>query len=164
MPRHRPLVVRRGATDPATFEYYGFAKDAVSWAHFPGNAPADLTVEQLRAIYSCVATNWNQVGGQDATIVRYLPPTGSGTRSFFVGTVLGAEPSTDCGTVKTAGENDGSAVPAEDRDTAILPYSVAQWWRRPTGPAPTSATLVARSDLHPADRAMPSRWTTCPAP
>jgi phosphate transport system substrate-binding protein len=123
----------RGATDPTTFEYYGFAKDAVSWAHFPGAAPADLTVEQLRAIYSCVVTNWNQVGGQDATIVRYLPPTGSGTRSFFVGTVLGAEPSADCGAVKTAGENDGSAVPAEDRDTAILPYSVAQWVAQANG-------------------------------
>jgi phosphate transport system substrate-binding protein len=92
-----------------------------------GCSAADLTVAQLRAIYSCELTNWNQAGGRDATILRYLPPAGSGTRSFFVGTVLGAEPSTDCGAVKTAGENDGSAVPATDRDAAILPYSVAQW-------------------------------------
>jgi phosphate transport system substrate-binding protein len=67
----------RAATDPQTFEYYGFAKDAVSWAHFPGAAPADLTIQQLRAIYACSVTNWNEVGGQDAAVVRYLPPAGS---------------------------------------------------------------------------------------
>jgi phosphate transport system substrate-binding protein len=117
----------RAAADPAQFEYYGYAKDAVSFAHFPGAAPADLTRDQLRAIYACTVTNWSEVGGQDAAIVRYLPPAGSGTRSFFVGTVLGAEPSTSCGEVRTAGENDGTAVPAADRAAAVLPYSVAQW-------------------------------------
>jgi phosphate transport system substrate-binding protein len=123
----------RGATDPAQFEYYGFAKDAVSWAHYPGAAPGDLTVSQLRGIYACTITDWKQVGGQDAPIVRYLPPAGSGTRSFFVGTVLGAEPATDCGEVFTAAENDGSAVPAHDRADAILPYSVAQWVAQANG-------------------------------
>jgi phosphate transport system substrate-binding protein len=123
----------RAASDPTTFEFYGYAKDAVSWAHFPGAAPADLALATLRAIYSCTITNWNQVGGQDATIVRYLPPAGSGTRAFFVTTVLAAEPSTSCGDVKTAAENDGTAVPAEDRPAAILPYSVAQWVTQANG-------------------------------
>jgi phosphate transport system substrate-binding protein len=117
----------RGGSDPATFEYYGYAKDAVSWAHYAGAAPAGLTLQQLRGIYACTITNWSEVGGQDTAIVRYLPPAGSGTRSFFVGTVLGAEPSTACGAVQIAAENDGSAVPAEDLATAILPFSAAQW-------------------------------------
>ncbi len=123
----------RSASDPATFEYYGFAKDAVSWAHFSDAAPADLSVAQLRKIYSCEVTNWSQVGGKDAVIVRYLPPAGSGTRSFFVGTVLGAEPSAECGAIRIAGENDGTAVAAGDRPTAILPYSVAQWVAQANG-------------------------------
>lgn len=121
------------SSDPAEFEYYGFAKDAVSWASFPGAAPADLSLAALRDIYSCTVTNWNQVGGQDAAIVRYLPPAGSGTRSFFVGTVLGAEPSTACGEIRTAAENDGTAVPEADRAAAILPYSVAQWVAQANG-------------------------------
>jgi phosphate transport system substrate-binding protein len=123
----------RVAGDPAEFEFYGYAKDAVSWAHFPGAAPADLTLEALRGIYACTVTNWGQVGGQDAPIVRYLPPAGSGTRSFFVGTVLGAEPSTACGEVRTATENDGFAVPDADRAAAVLPYSVAQWVAQANG-------------------------------
>jgi phosphate transport system substrate-binding protein len=123
----------RAAADPAEFEYYGYAKDAVSFARFAGAAPADLTVDQLRGIYACAITNWSQVGGGDAPIVRYLPPAGSGTRSFFVGTVLGAEPSTSCGEVRIAAENDGVAVPAADRATAVLPYSVAQWVAQANG-------------------------------
>lgn len=123
----------RGASDPAEFEYYGFAKDAVSVAAYPGAAPDGLTLAQLRGIYDCSLTNWSQVGGQDAPIVRYLPPAGSGTRSFFTGTVLGAEPSASCGEVRIAAENDGSAVPAADRATAILPYSAAQWIAQANG-------------------------------
>lgn len=121
------------AADPAEFEYYGYARDAVSWAHFAGAAPSDLSLAALRGIYACTITNWSQVGGEDAAIVRYLPPAGSGTRSFFVGTVLGAEPSTTCGPVHTAAENDGSAIPADDRPAAILPYSVAQWVAQANG-------------------------------
>jgi len=123
----------RAASDPAEFEYYGYAKDAVSFARFDGAAPVDLTLAQLRAVYACTVTNWNQVGGADAPIVRYLPPAGSGTRSFFVGTVLGAEPDTSCGEVKIAAENDGTAVAASDRATAVLPYSVAQWVAQANG-------------------------------
>jgi phosphate transport system substrate-binding protein len=130
------------ASDPAEFEYYGYAKDAVSWAHFPGAAPADLTLAQLRSVYACTVTNWNQVGGQDATIIRYLPPAGSGTRSFFVSTVLGAEPVTTCGDIRTAAENDGTAVTAADRSTAILPFSVAQWVAQANG-----ASTDARADI-----------------
>lgn len=132
----------RGATDPATFQYYGYAKDAVSWANYPGAAPAELTLEQLRGIYACTITNWSDVGGQDAAIVRYLPPAGSGTRSFFVGTVLGAEPATTCGAVRTAAENDGTAVPADDQAAAVLPFSVAQWVAQANAASPDLRTGV----------------------
>jgi phosphate transport system substrate-binding protein len=121
------------ADDPAEFEYYGYARDAVSWAHFGGASAADLSLDDLRGIYACTVTNWNEVGGEDSAIVRYLPPAGSGTRSFFVGTVLGAEPSTTCGPILTAPENDGTAIPDADRAAAILPYSVAQWVAQANG-------------------------------
>ncbi|MFC5751767.1 substrate-binding domain-containing protein [Actinomadura rugatobispora] len=116
------------SSDPAAFEYYAFGLDAVGVVKFPGSvAPASLSIQEIRDIYSCTKTNWNQVGGGNGTIVRYIPQDDSGTRSFFVNTVLGAEPSTSCGALKKVQENDGTQVAAADYGTAVLPYSVAQW-------------------------------------
>ncbi len=124
----------RGTSDPATFEYYAFARDAVSWAAFPGASPAsrNLSLTQLRNIYNCTITNWSQVGGTNQQIQRYIPQSGSGTRSFFLSNVLGFDPTTitraNCPAVNQAlPENDGSAVPAAGRPAAILAYSASQW-------------------------------------
>ncbi|GGK03028.1 phosphate ABC transporter substrate-binding protein [Pilimelia anulata] len=125
----------RAAGDPAELVYFGFARDAVSWARYPGAAPATLTLDQLRGIYSCAVTDWSAVGGAAGPIVRYLPPAASGTRAFFVGTLLGAEPSTACGPLREVPENDGAAVPAADRAAAILPYSAAGWVAQANGVA-----------------------------
>jgi phosphate transport system substrate-binding protein len=124
----------RGATDPASFEYYAFARDALSWAAYPGAAPAshNLTLANLRAIYNCTKTNWNQVGGANQPIQRYIPQAGSGTRNFFISNILGFDPSTistaNCPAVNQAlPENDGSQIPAAQQPAAILAYSAAQW-------------------------------------
>ncbi|MCF2528983.1 substrate-binding domain-containing protein [Yinghuangia soli] len=113
--------------------------DAVSWSAVPssagGKAPAahNLTLAQLRGIYNCTYTNWNQVGGTSGTIVRYVPQSGSGTRDFFFTTVLGFDPtvlggSNLCATQpKVVQENKGTAVTALDKNNAILPYSKAAW-------------------------------------
>ncbi|WP_026360007.1 substrate-binding domain-containing protein [Amycolatopsis nigrescens] len=113
----------RSASDPASFQFYGFAKDGVSWATStsgPG-AGAALSLTQLRDIYTGAITNWNQVGGANATINRYLPQPGSGTRSFFTGTVLGFEPA--AGSYTEVQENDATAVDA----SGITPFSIAQF-------------------------------------
>ncbi len=59
-----------------------FAKDAITWAARSAakggtNAPASLTTAQLKAIFSCTATNWAQVGGKNGAIKVYLPQAGS---------------------------------------------------------------------------------------
>src|SRR5262249_13704271 len=97
----------RGASDPSTFEYYAYGLDAVGVADYDGGAgPASLSIDEVRKIYNCTFTNWNQVGGANAAIHRYIPQSGSGTRSFFISTVLGgAEPSTTCGAVTEVQEN-----------------------------------------------------------
>lgn len=132
----------RGASDPASFEYYGFALDAVSWAAFNGGAaPATLTLQQIRDIYNCNVRNWNQVGGQNAAIIRYVPQAGSGTLAFFTGTVLGFNPPAQCAdgsTLKIMEENHGNTVAAADRPAAIAPYSVAQWVAQANGAVPDS--------------------------
>ncbi|WP_328611141.1 substrate-binding domain-containing protein [Amycolatopsis sp. NBC_00345] len=119
----------RAGTDPATFEFYGFAKDGVSWSASSTGAGAGvtLTLAQLRGIYSGTITNWNQVGGANAAITVYLPQAGSGTLAFFTGTVLGFDPTTKPVTVKRFQENEGNTIAAADQASAIAPYSVAQW-------------------------------------
>ncbi|HTU76981.1 MAG TPA: hypothetical protein VMG38_26015 [Trebonia sp.] len=46
--------------------------------------PASLTRAQLSSIYSCVDTNWDQVGGTSAPIVPVLPSVGTGVRDMFL--------------------------------------------------------------------------------
>ncbi len=119
----------RSASDPATFEYTAFATDGVTWASSATGSGAGLTLTlaQLRGIYDGSITNWNQVGGADAAIVVYLPQTGSGTLSFFTGTVLGFDPTTKPVTIKRFQEHSGSSIPAADQANAIAPYSIAEW-------------------------------------
>jgi phosphate transport system substrate-binding protein len=119
----------RGAGDPATFQYFGYAKDGVSWAASAAGAGAGvtLTLAQLKGIYDGSITNWSQVGGASAPISVYLPQVGSGTLSFFTGTVLGFDPTTKPVTIHRFQENDATSITAGDQASAIAPFSVAQW-------------------------------------
>ncbi len=119
----------RSSSDPSTFEFFSFATDGVTWASSATGSGAGLTLTlaQLRGIYSGTITNWNQVGGANAAIVVYLPQTGSGTLSFFTGTVLGFDPTTKPVTIKRFQEHDGNSILAADRSRAIAPFSIAQW-------------------------------------
>ncbi len=130
-------------TDLNSFEFYAYATDAVSWATFPGNASAskDLTQAQLKGIYNCTFTNWNQVGGANRTIKRYLPQTGSGTGKFFVTNVLGFDPLTTppvnpCPAVNTTQpENNASGFTTAMKNGAIIPFSSGQWIAQGNGVA-----------------------------
>ncbi|GAB3567795.1 substrate-binding domain-containing protein [Amycolatopsis endophytica] len=117
------------SSDPVEFEYYGFARDGVSWAASSTGAGAGvtLTLDQLKGIYNGSIDNWSEVGGADAPIAVYLPQTGSGTLSFFTGNVLGFDPTTTGVTIHRMQENDATTIAAGDAGTAIAPYSVAQW-------------------------------------
>jgi phosphate transport system substrate-binding protein len=120
------------ASDPAAFEYYAFARDAVSWASTTGaNSPANVTLAQLQGIYNCTITNWQTVGGKNSAIRRYLPQAGSGTRNFFISNILGFDPTTistsACPAVRISNENDFTSIPTADRSRAIVPYSAGQW-------------------------------------
>jgi ABC-type phosphate transport system substrate-binding protein len=121
--------------DLATFEYYAFALDAVSWATTSNKAPGTMTTAQLAAIYDCTTTDWGQLpGGTPGAIQRYIPQVGSGTRSFFLQEVLGKSSSytpptgvAGCPDSVLVEENNGTLVADADLDKAILPYSTALW-------------------------------------
>ena len=48
-----------------------------------GNAASNLSIEQIRGIYTGEITNWNQVGGRNASIAVVSREEGSGTRGAF---------------------------------------------------------------------------------
>jgi phosphate transport system substrate-binding protein len=64
------------------------ARDGVAIYVNAANSVAQLTPEQLRAIYVGDVTNWKQVGGSDAPIVLYSRESSSGTYVFVKEHVL----------------------------------------------------------------------------
>ena len=54
----------------------------------------DLTLEQLKGIFSGEITNWSEVGGDDAAIYVMNRKSGSGTRATFEAAVFGEEKNT----------------------------------------------------------------------
>jgi len=128
-------------TDNATFEYYGFALDAVGWASESTLAPADITLAQLRGIYNCTYTDWSQVGGTAGPIKRYWPTLSSGTRSFFQSSVLGFDPTTfssaSCPSITVIPVNSGTPIVTNaDQQKAIVPFSVGNWVAQANGVTP----------------------------
>lgn len=78
-----------GATDRIGSQYMAFALDNVNWASPSLNAPAAITLQQLKDIYNCVITNWAQIpGGGNGQIQRVLAQANSGTEATFLA-VLG---------------------------------------------------------------------------
>jgi len=59
------------------------AVDGIAVIVDSGNAVSNLTVEQIRGIYTGTITNWNQVGGRNAAIAVVSREEGSGTRGAF---------------------------------------------------------------------------------
>jgi len=149
----------KGGTDPATLKFFGFARDAVSVATY--GAKINVSQAQLQDIYACRTTLWQNIpgSGKTGTIVRYLPQAGSGTRSFFISSLLGganpAPNSAACPLIEVQ-ENVGSQVSAANQPRAILPYSVAQWVYQNRAPANGAVDLTAGNFIDSIDGVSPS--------
>jgi phosphate transport system substrate-binding protein len=65
------------------------ARDGVALYVNASNPVAQLTLEQVKAIYLGDVTSWKEVGGPDAPIVLYSRENSSGTYVFFKEHVLG---------------------------------------------------------------------------
>lgn len=64
------------------------AMDALLPVVHPSNPVKDLTIEQLKDIYTGKITNWKEVGGADSTIVVISRDTSSGTYETWEGKVM----------------------------------------------------------------------------
>jgi ABC-type phosphate transport system substrate-binding protein len=134
----------RGSTDPTTISFINLAGDAVTYATQPAsNAPANLTTADLTGIYNCSITKWNQIpgnsGGSSATISAFIPQSGSGTRSFFLGaiglTAPGSCVSTSATRAGAAGASDNTLQESQgdapilnkNKANVIVPFSVGKY-------------------------------------
>lgn len=64
-------------------EEYVIAKDGVAVVVNPATTVEDLTIEQIKKIYTGEIKNWSEVGGEDAPVVVVSREEGSGTRGAF---------------------------------------------------------------------------------
>ncbi len=83
----------------------------------PGNPVQDLTVAQVRDIYSGKIVNWKEVGGPDAKIVKISRDTNSGTYETFEGRVMQKEKI--AGDVEYVGSNGGIRQRVQSTPNAI---------------------------------------------
>jgi hypothetical protein len=158
--------------DHSTFQYFASALDVVTWSSPSLQAPATMTLQNLRDIYACVITDWHQLpGGGSGAIQRFLPAD-PGTRRSFVDRVLGGVDPTgvsgaQCPPVVTdVPESQGTTVATihgAAAQAAILPYSSARWVFQATNP--TNPTLDLRGGVRPGGVTMlgtavyPVRWS-----
>jgi len=65
------------------------AKDGLAMIVHAGNSVSDLTLNQVRDIYTGEISNWSELGGVDAKIHIIAREEGSGTRGAFEDLVMG---------------------------------------------------------------------------
>lgn len=88
----RPIRPSEVENLKARFATNGFAhaiaRDGLSVYLHSSNPVSELTLAQIRDIYTGRITNWSQVGGKNATIVLYSRENSSGTYAYFQENVL----------------------------------------------------------------------------
>lgn len=93
------------------------AEDGIAVIVHKTNSISNLTIEQIRDIFSGKIKNWKDVGGKNAPIVVVTREEGSGTRGAFEEIVMGKAKITDSaivqpstGAVKTTVSQDENAI------------------------------------------------------
>ncbi|SEO42987.1 phosphate ABC transporter substrate-binding protein, PhoT family (TC 3.A.1.7.1) [Amphibacillus marinus] len=84
-------VSREVADDETGIDVHTIAIDGIAIIVHPDNPVADLSIEQIQAIFSGGIVNWSEVGGDDEDIVVVSREEGSGTRGAFEDIVMGEE-------------------------------------------------------------------------
>lgn len=74
-----------------TLWYTEMAKDGLAVIVNPENPVVDLTIDQIRGIYTAEISDWSELGGPQAKIHIIAREEGSGTRSAFESLVMGDE-------------------------------------------------------------------------
>ncbi len=73
-------------------EKFLIGRDAIAILVNASNPVSELSMAQLKGIFTGKITNWNEVGGNDLAINVYIVNPQSATRKVFAKTVLGGAP------------------------------------------------------------------------
>lgn len=65
------------------------AVDGIAVIVHQDNSVDDLSIDEVRAIFSGTITNWHELGGEDAEIIPVTREEGSGTRGSFEDMIMG---------------------------------------------------------------------------
>lgn len=79
----------KDSDNPDNFTSRTIALDGIAVVVHPDNAVSDLTLDQIKGIFTGEITNWKDVGGADAAITVIGREEGSGTRDGFEDIVTG---------------------------------------------------------------------------
>jgi phosphate transport system substrate-binding protein len=103
--------------DEKTLNKIVIAWDGVAVVVNPTNNVDDLTLEQIKKIYTGEIVNWNEVGGVKAKITVVTREEGSGTRGTFEDIIMGEDKTTidaitqpSTGAVKATVAGDKNAI------------------------------------------------------
>jgi phosphate transport system substrate-binding protein len=77
------------AAEAARLRAEAMGYDAILLLSYSWNTVKNLSLEQLREIYSGKLTNWRDIGGEDKGIVPLTREAGSGVHTMFVETLFG---------------------------------------------------------------------------
>lgn len=95
------------------------AVDSLVVITHPDNPIKELTIEQLRGVYSGQITNWSELGGDDAPITMVTRQDGSGTRGVFESRVFDGVDVSLVANALIADDNSKMAAMVNDDPTAI---------------------------------------------
>ena len=84
---------------------YKIAKDALSVFVNPLNRVRNISMTDLKKIFTGEITNWKEIGGEDREIIPIIRSTNSGTYLYFKEHVLKGAEFTDKALVRTSNEN-----------------------------------------------------------
>jgi len=76
-------------TEFPNLKVFVIARDGIAIVTHPDTPVSDLTIDQVRDIFSGKITNWKDVGGEDQNIILVSREEGSGTRAAFEEMVMG---------------------------------------------------------------------------
>lgn len=76
-------------TEFPNLKVFVIARDGIAIVTHPDTPVSDLTIDQVRDIFSGKITNWKDVGGEEQSIILVSREEGSGTRAAFEEMVMG---------------------------------------------------------------------------
>ena len=85
-------ILKRAAEAGVTFEMTGIGRDGFVFIVNQDNAADNLTIEEIRKIYTGEIRNWKEVGGEDVEIIDYQREQNSGSQNLMEKMVMQGTP------------------------------------------------------------------------